>query len=225
MSVPLRLDNPSMTIELGRGVYDACRAAALAGVPLRTLNDWTKQALHRPSLSPHPRVRRCSWSDLLALRAVDWLRRTKHLSDFRTEPFRNIHQALQDLEKEGPSREVARALAVSPRGEVLMLPERDLAVRTTPDRRTASPDVLPLIAPYGASGPDLLEPRPLLRIIPGKLHGEPHVIDTRIASAALYALHQSGYTEPRILEMYPDVSSEALRQAIDLEQSLQASAA
>lgn len=225
MTVPLRLDDPSVTIEPGRGVYDARRAAALAGIPLRTLNDWAKRGFYRPSISPRPRVRLWSWSDLIALRAIDWLRRTKHLSDFPTVPFGNIRQALHELEKDGLSRDAMRTLAISPRGELFMRSDGGVTARATPDRQVASADMLSLVAPYGAGGPDLLEPRSLLRIIPGKLHGEPHVLDTRIPSAALYALHESGYTDPQILEMYPDISPEALHQAIDLEQSLQMSAA
>lgn len=79
--------------------------------------------------------------------------------------------------------------------------------------------MLDLVAPYH-NGPDLLEPRPLLRIIPGKLQGEPHLLDTRIASATIYTLHNSGYGTEQISAMYPEASPHALRQAIDLEQSL-----
>ena len=56
-------------------------------------------------------------------------------------------------------------------------------VRADQGRLGAMPGVLRVVRPYRFS-PDLLEPRPLLRIIPGKLHGEPHVLDTRIPSAA-----------------------------------------
>ena len=79
---------------------------------------------------------------------------------------------------------------------------------------------LAVIYPYKA-GPDLLQPRPLLRIIPGKLHGEPHLVNTRISSATIYALHADGFSLAQIREMYP----EALSQAVDLEESLQRHAA
>jgi uncharacterized protein (DUF433 family) len=226
MTSSLRLADSSLTIEPGRGVYDARRAAALAGIPLRTLNDWAQKGFFSPSISPRPRVRLWSWSDLVALRAIDWLRRTKRLPDVPTVPFRSIRHALQELEKDGLSRDAIRTLAISPRGELFLASGRDVAVRATPDRQTASPEILHLVAPYpyGAGGPDLLEPRPLLRIIPGKLHGEPHVLDTRIPSAALFSLHRSGYSDEQVLEMYPDVSRQALREAIDLEQTLHTSA-
>ncbi len=84
--------------------------------------------------------------------------------------------------------------------------------------------MLDLVAPYH-NGPDLLEPRPHLRIIPGKLHGEPHLLGTRIASATIYTLHTSGYGAEQIRVMYPEAAPHALRQAIDLEQSLVGQAA
>ena len=79
---------------------------------------------------------------------------------------------------------------------------------------------LAVIYPYKA-GPDLLQPRPLLRIIPGKLHGEPHLVNTRISSATIYALHADGFSLAQIREMYPEADPEALSQAVDLEESLQ----
>ena len=78
---------------------------------------------------------------------------------------------------------------------------------------------LVLVARY-RTGPNLLEPRSLLRIIPGKLHGEPHLLGTRITSATVYTLHKGGYRTEQIRAMYPEASPHALRQAIHLEQSL-----
>src|SRR5207245_1315169 len=108
----------------------------------------------------------------------------------------------------------------------LRLPD-DAVVQARPGHQIAIADVLRLVAPYvGArtGGPDLLTPRPLLRIIPGKLHGEPHVAGTRIPSAMLFGLARQGYGIEAIRRMYPDASDEAIEQAINLEESLQSSA-
>ncbi len=43
---------------LGRGVYDADRAAALAGVPKPTLYYWARKKLYVPSIAPEPRTLR-----------------------------------------------------------------------------------------------------------------------------------------------------------------------
>jgi hypothetical protein len=42
---------------LGRGVYDADRAAALAGVPKSTLHYWARKGYYLPSIAPEPRTR------------------------------------------------------------------------------------------------------------------------------------------------------------------------
>ena len=56
--------------------YTADRAAALAGVPLSTLHYWSRSGIWVPSVSS-VKVKRWSYSDLLALRLIDWLRRDK----------------------------------------------------------------------------------------------------------------------------------------------------
>lgn len=57
------------------------------------------------------------------------------------------------------------------------------------------------------------------------LHGAPHLVDTRIPSAAIYALEEAGYTLDQVRRMYPDASPQALAGALDLERSLRARAA
>jgi uncharacterized protein (DUF433 family) len=135
---------------------------------------------------------------------------------------RRIRQAVEQLVEQGIPRErLSQLLLASPAGELyLRLPDGP-TVRASPGQQAVLPDLLVLVGPY-ARGPHLLCPRPLLRIIPGKLHGEPHVVDTRIGSATLYALDEAGYTPEQVRRMYPDVSPEALDQALDLERSLRA---
>src|SRR5579883_3502248 len=60
------VDAQRLAGELGRGAYDARRAAALAGVPRSTLHYWARKDFYRPSVSPEPHVRLWSWLDLLA---------------------------------------------------------------------------------------------------------------------------------------------------------------
>jgi uncharacterized protein (DUF433 family) len=211
-------------IDSDRGIYRARRAAALAGVPLRTLHYWAHDDIYRPSVSPDPRDYLWSWGDLLALRAMDWLRRKKDDPVPPKVSMRNIRSALTELEKDGLPRHKLRELAASSDGRLFFHEPDGQTVRADASRQEAMPGVLNLVSAYNDRGPDLLEPRPLLRILPGKLHGEPHVLHTRIATAVLYELHREGYSDDQIRRMYPDVSEDALRQAIDLEQSLTAAA-
>ena len=212
-------------VEVGRGVYDASRAAALSGVPQSTLHYWARTDLYRPSISPHPRVRLWSWADLLSLRAIDWLRRVKE-GDAQPQKtsMHRIRQALQELDGQSLSRERLQELVLVSPGGALFFKDDEMVMRAAPGLQAGWSEMLDLVAPYH-NGPDLLEPRPLLRIIPGKLQGEPHLLDTRIASATIYTLHKGGYGTEQIMAMYPEAAPHALRQAIDLEQSLVSQAA
>jgi uncharacterized protein (DUF433 family) len=212
------------SIDPDRGVYHARRAAALAGIPLRTLYHWSHTGFFAPSVSPDPRDYLWSWGDLLALRAIDWLRRKKDDPELPRASIHDIRAALAELEKDGLPRHKLRELAVSSDGMLFFHVPDGRTVRADSGRQAALPGVLHLVSAYDGRGPDLLAPRPLLRILPGKLHGEPHVMHTRISTAVLYELHCEGYSDEQIRRMYPDVSGDALLQAIELEQSLIAAA-
>ena len=211
-------------LELGRGVYSAERAAALAGVPVSTLHYWARKELYRPSISPEPRVRFWSWMDLLALRMIDWLRHEGPQGLKPRVPISRIRKALGELDQLGIPPEAFHEVIMVTRDGSLFIRSADNSVSALPGRQQAWTTMLEVVRPY-KTGPDLLEPRPLLRIIPGKLHGEPHLLDTRITSAAVYALYQAGYDIPAIREMYPEVIPAALHEAIDLEHTLESPAA
>lgn len=205
-------------MEPGRGVYDTHRAAALSGVPASTLHYWARTGLYTPSISPGPRTRLWSWSDLLALRALDWFRK----GDEQRAKARvvELREALDQIERSGYSRDnLSRILAVSAEDGHLFLQLPDQVIRANSSRQVTMGDVLYLVQPY-KNGPDLLQPRPLLRIIPGKLHGEPHIIGTRIPSLTIGALAQEGFSPEQIHAMYPDATEAALCEAIDFERSL-----
>jgi uncharacterized protein (DUF433 family)/DNA-binding transcriptional MerR regulator len=220
-----REDEPaSRSHEAMRGVYDTRRTAALSGVPERTLRYWAANGFYRPSISPEPRTRLWSWYDLIALRVIDWLRQPKDVDRLPRVSPSKIRQSLEELDRQGLSPADLHNLVAQSRDGDLFITVGERAVRVDSTRQMALPGVLPLVHPY-RGGPDLLEPRPLLRIIPGKLHGEPHLVDTRIPSATIYALYQEGYELEKIAAMYPEVPREALEQSIDLESSLSQRAA
>ncbi len=205
-----------------RGVYDAHRTAALSGVPRRTLHWWATHDVYRPSVEPEPRTRLWSWYDLVALRTIDWLRRPHE--DVRRVPIARIREMLHELDRRGLSRSQLHDLVVRTAGGKLYFEVDEQLVRADRTGQAAIPDALAVVRPYQGA-PDLLQPRPLLRIIPGKLSGEPHVAGTRIPTQALFALHADGYSASQIRDMYPDASKDAIEQAIDLEESLSKRAA
>ncbi len=213
------VDTPDARIELRRGVYDADRAAALAGVPVSTLHYWARKGIFLPSVSPEPRTRYWSWMDLLALRLIHWLRQGDKKTGRRSVPMARIRHALRELDSLGIPVEQIHQVVVATRSGHVFIEAEDTLVRADPSRQQAWGEMLDLVRPY-QTGPDLRRPRAHLRIIPGKLHGEPHILNTRIPSSTVYLLAQAGYSSDAIRRMYPEVGVEALHEAIDLEQSL-----
>src|SRR5215211_5260298 len=59
-----------------RGAYPADRASALSGVPLSTVHWWARHDDLVPSISSQ-RVKLWSYSDLMGLRIIYWLRQAK----------------------------------------------------------------------------------------------------------------------------------------------------
>jgi uncharacterized protein (DUF433 family) len=60
----------------------------------------------------------------------------------------------------------------------------------------------------------------MLRIIPGKLAGSPHIVNTRIETVALGALAARGMSAAIISELYPAIDQPAIQDALDLEGQL-----
>jgi hypothetical protein len=68
-----------------RGAYPADRAAALSGVHQSTVRSWAREALLGPCISAQ-KVTLWSFSDLMALRIIHWLRQTKAAPDGAAVP-------------------------------------------------------------------------------------------------------------------------------------------
>src|SRR5258708_7073118 len=85
-------------MEIG-GAYSADRAAALSGVPRSTVYHWARQGHLVPSVSQSPLL--WSYTDLLALRTLYWLRQPKKAFD-REVPatsMAKIRRALKELQR------------------------------------------------------------------------------------------------------------------------------
>jgi uncharacterized protein (DUF433 family) len=211
-----------------RGAYPADRAAALSGVPKSTVHYWARTGVLVPSLS-EVRVKLWSYSDLMALRTIAWLRATKKAPDGQDVPataMRAVRKALRDLadldlglwgEKGGPNIAVDRA------GQIVL--DVGAAPYRPGGQHLLEASMLELLRPFEISpslrGPDLVAPRPRLRIVPGKLAGAPHVQRTRIETEALAALARRGLDRGQIVELYPALEDADVADALDLEHQLQ----
>lgn len=211
-----------------RGVYEAARASALAGVPLSTLYLWAREEIVIPSISPE-RVKLWSWSDLVAARAVYWLR---HPSEERQPtPMGQVRALIERFEAEDVSLGQALvsqefSLAVDPTGTPHLTTHGTMTEARGRWRQGVSEDVMKdFLAPFsiekGVIGPHLLTPARGISIVPGKLSGEPHVQDTRIETRVLSALRERGYQLEQLADLYPDASELAIKRALRLERQLQ----
>lgn len=174
-----------------------------------------------------------SYTDLMQLRVIHWLRQPKLGEDERAIPastlnaVREARVKLAELELELWTDDGGPTVRVDQQGEVWLATEPSLERAADRQRAlgegTYSDAVLDVLAPFETSrarGPDLVCPRPQLRIVPGKLGGSPHIQHTRLESQAIAALAFSGLPNAKIYCLYPDVDVRAIDQAIDLERQL-----
>lgn len=211
-------------------MYTAERASAVAGVPRRALYRWAQSGLLVPAVSAPP-LKLWSWADLIAARAVEWLRRPAGTEERPRATLEQVRRLVEDVQQTmARLGKAAASSAILLSADGAGVPAIEVADRIGAARHDGSEQgthwfVVDLISAFptarGLQGPDLVQPREGLRIIPGKLCGEPHVQDTRIETRVLRALHQRGYTCERILELYSDLWPEAVAGALDLEQQLQ----
>ncbi len=170
-----------------------------------------------------------SYADLMALRIVYWLRHPKKAgpAEVTAGPMSEVRKALEildrmDLDIWDESRSGQTPLQVDPRGRIHIASGESV---TTTGRRQVRADFLDILGPFdgpSAQGPDLIRPRPLLRVIPGKVSGQPHLLDSRITTRTIASLHQRFGDVDRVVALYPHQQERALVEAIDLERSLEA---
>lgn len=216
------------------GCYEAKRAAALTGVPVSTVYYWAKTGIVVPSISP-VREKLWSYADLMCLRIVSWLRRPKGLKEgiVPASTMRQVRETLTFLDRHGldlwrPSAPTADSPLLVDRSGTIWIRHPDGSLsdyigRTILDLKG---EYLDLLAPYseaGHRGPDLVRPRPKLRIVPLKVAGEPHIVGSRITSRSLVSLAKRGFNSAAIAEMY-GLDEQSVKEAIDLERQLSPSA-
>jgi uncharacterized protein (DUF433 family) len=207
-----------------REAYPADRAAALAGVPRSTLHYWASHEIWKPSVSAE-RVRLWSLYDIVVLRVIYWLRRDDKATRDGAALPRTTMNEVRRLLSEGWNP-TSSHLYVDQHGRVV----RELAssLEDLGRQQLARANVIDVLAEYrvaegtGVVGPSLIRPRPLLRIIPGKLAGEPHVVNTRLSSATIDGLLGRGYTSAEVLAFYPFLTTTAIEQSTSLEEQLRA---
>jgi len=211
-------------MEIG-GAYSAERAAALSGVPKSTIYYWARKGHIIPSVARKPLL--WSYTDLLALRTVYWLRQPKVAFD-REVPATSmpkVRRALEQLrELELDLFEEGRPIvAVTLSGEVVL--DADAGPLHLASGQYLKKELVNILGPFegleGTKGPDLMWPRPTLRIVPRKISGAPHILGTRLPTQSIFALADRGLSLEQISRIYPYLETASLRDSIDLERQLQ----
>jgi uncharacterized protein (DUF433 family) len=223
----MRSDQPH-SLSRTSASYPAERAAALAGIPRSTLYYWARTGLVEPSVS-FLRVKRWSYADLLVLRLVDWLRKDKPRErEEHPLPRASMAQIRSELARAAELGErlmdTGFTVEVDPAGRLHFGTASAKWIELGGGHRQYEAGALDLIRPFGIHdgviGPDLARPGATLRIIPGKLSGEPHVEETRIQTQAIGALEARGLDPESIIELYPDLDFDNVLAAITLERRL-----
>jgi uncharacterized protein (DUF433 family) len=209
-----------------QGCYEAARAAALSGVPRTTVYYWARTGVVAPSVSP---VREMLWSysDLMALRIVSWLRHAKDVSEDKlpASPMPAVRRALAELDRRGldlwrPDADDRSPLLVDRAGKIHIVDKDE--VFDLSGQSALSRDMLDLLGPFtqaGADGPDLVAPRRHLRIVPARVAGEPHVAGSRLTTLSLAALASRGMSSGKIAHLY-ELRVDIVDEALDLELQL-----
>jgi uncharacterized protein (DUF433 family) len=210
-------------MEIG-GAYSADRAAALSGVPRSTIYHWARKGHLLPSVSQSPLL--WSYTDLLALRTLYWLRQPKQAFD-REVPatsMAKVRRALKELKRLNLDlfEEGRPVVAVTLKGEITI--NVDAVPLQLVDGQYLERDLVDLIGPFegleGTKGPDLAWPRPTLQILPRKISGAPHIAGTRLPTQSISALADRGFTVDQLAKIYPFVDQASLNDSIDLEEQL-----
>jgi uncharacterized protein (DUF433 family) len=186
----------------GRGAYSASRAAALSGVPKSTVYDWARKGLVVPSVSP-AREKLWSYQDLLALRAVHWLRMRKETDKIPASPMAQVRRVLEEIVQSGedPWTGLGAGVFVDRDGRIFVDREGDPRTDAYGQGAWDLGDKVNLMAAIGPS-PGLVAPSEHIRIAPSRLTGEPHLAGTRIGTLVLAALAADGYEEDGIAGLY-----------------------
>lgn len=211
------------------GAYKADRAAALAGVPKSTLHYWSKHDILVPSVSP-VRIKLWSYSDLMAARVIEWLRRDKNYPSGVEIPrssmpaIKRALKQLDELDLNLWTEDVGPTVSVTRGGKILLDAEPDAEAAHRQRVLDGTEEIFTISNEFtlldGSRGPNLHSPRPQLRIVPGKLSGSPHVVDTRLETSAIGSLALRGIEPGQIYNLYPEVAPAKIDQAIDLERQL-----
>jgi uncharacterized protein (DUF433 family)/DNA-binding transcriptional MerR regulator len=195
--------------------YPPKLAAALSGATVRQLSHWRRpgsdrQAILTPEISAE-RPLLYSFSDVIALRTCVRLRQEASLQ--------RIRRALDALRIDLGLRDHLSSYRLIADSSTIYLVEPDHAVDLIGSKgNVVIHQFVEVLRPFYVHGrqiPDLLTPRPHVRVDPAVRGGEPVIAGTRIPYDEVSALMRDGIPAEGIREFFPRVTAEAAQDAQD----------
>lgn len=207
-----------------RGRYLGVRASQLSGVPKSTLYYWAREAILVPD---HYALQPKCWSyrDLVLLRMLSWLRERNMQPADASARVSLVRHRLDagELPEKGIVRSDGRVFLFgsSAVDEATGVQLFESLVHLVEEFDVMMPIIEENERPSRWRGPNLVRPSEHTAISPWVLSGEPCVQRTRIPSASLFALtKERGLRTADILELYPVLNPDDVRDAVSFEQSL-----
>lgn len=193
-------------------------ASYLTGASPRQLGYWRRATDSVPPLL-QPATRRSgrylySWADVVALRAIVYLRQEKSLPKIR-----RAVQILRELEADQWEHLAQYQLDATAQTIVVVTPSGAIYdLEHSPGTILESVLMEDVLGPFTARDrqvPDLKHPRAMLHVHPRILGGYPVVVDSRVPFDAVASLAEEGAEPAEIVELYPSVDPRAIPDACD----------
>lgn len=208
-----------------RGRYFVDRASQLSGVPRSTIYDWRRERVYVPDFDGASPV---AWSyrDLVYLRFLAWLRQVgvpRPTAAQRVSEIKTLVVAGDDIRT---IRSDGKTVLINDErtnrfGDTNVLPFDDLSGLVSVFDLLEPIEELRRRGSKRTWAPDLVVPSEHTFISPWVLAGDPCVTQTRIPTAAVYALRdERGLDTAEIVEMYPGLTAHGADDAYLLERRL-----
>ncbi len=194
-------------------------ASYLSGATPRQLGYWRRPTASAPALLEPAAYRSgrylYSWADVVALRAIVYLRQEKSLPRIRRAvgTLRELEATeWEHLSKYRLARTAETIIVETPRGEILDLERAPGTVL----ERILMRDVLGVFESRdGREVPALERPRPFLTVDARVLGGYPVVAGSRVPFDSVASLADEGAAGAEIIELYPSVNPRGIPDAQD----------
>lgn len=199
------------------GRYSYTRASQLSGVPTRTLHHWANIELFVPDFnSASPKG--WSYRDLVLVRLFAWLRSLGMAPPSAGERVQAVRIGLasRKLDPTVPLRAHKKGLLVE--GEHFDRLNGEGVLPFMVELLQAFDLTEPVDEIGRMWGPSLVRPSEYTAISPSVVAGEPFLLETRIPTATLFALHEEqGLGSGDIVDLYPGISTMQVDDALELE--------